>query len=152
MVTRDPLVLCVGNPARGDDGAGARVADLLLADAASIGSARVHTVHQLDVAHASDVAEAGLVVFVDAERRDGDVTVTPLEPARGGASTHHVSPRALLALAQALYGAAPAAFLVSVPAGAMPHAETLTPRTEAACIDAASAVIAVLSERQDTSP
>jgi hydrogenase maturation protease len=144
VVTGGVLVLCVGNPARGDDGAGARVAGLL-AGRVSAG-VRVLAVHQLDLALAADVAAANRVVFVDAERRGGGVEAYPIA-ASGEATTHTLSPGALLALTAALYDARPAAFLVSVPAGAMPHAEARSERTEAACEDAASLVLELLAAR-----
>lgn len=143
-MSRDALVVCIGNPSRGDDGAGARVADLLGASAPA--GARVLAVHQLDVALAADVADARIVVFVDAERREGGVETLRVEPG-GGAGTHSVRPEALLALAGALYGCAPPAWIVSVPASEMPHRGSLSARTEAACTDAASVVIALLDAR-----
>jgi hydrogenase maturation protease len=144
VVTRDALVVCIGNPARGDDGAGARVAELLEGRVpAGVG---VLAVHQLDVALAVDISTAGLVVLVDAERRDGRVEAYPIA-ASGEATTHTLSPGALLGLAAALYGAHPVAYLVSVPAAAMPHAHALSPRTEAACEDAASVVLDLLAPR-----
>jgi hydrogenase maturation protease len=141
-VTSGLLVLCIGNPARGDDGAGGRVAELL--EGRVPAGARVLAVHQLDVALAVDVAEARRVVFVDAELRDGEVEAYPIV-AFGEATTHTLSPGALLALSASLYDARPEALLVSVPAGAMPHAEALSERTEAACQDAASVVLALLA-------
>lgn len=141
-MTGGALVLCIGNPARGDDGAGARVAELLAGRAPA--GVRVLAVHQLDVALAADVAAAQRVVFVDAERRGGTVEAYPIA-ARGEATTHTLSPGALLALATALYDACPPARLVSVPAGAMPHAEAISARTEAACNDAVSVVLDLLA-------
>lgn len=144
VVTRDALVVCIGNEARGDDGAGAEVARLL--DGRLPAGARLLAVHQLDVALAADVAAASLVVFVDAERRGGAVEVRDLAPG-GAATTHSISPGALLALAEALYGASPAARLVSVPASDLGHGTRLSARTLAACEDAAAAVAAVLASR-----
>jgi hydrogenase maturation protease len=144
---RDRLVVCVGNPARGDDGAGARVAALLESREDRSSHARVLAAHQLDVALAEDVAAASAVVFVDAERRSGGVEVRRVEPG-GGATTHTITPAALLALAAAIYGAAPAAWLVSVPASEMGHGEILSPTTTAACEDAARVVERLLSENR----
>jgi hydrogenase maturation protease len=141
VVIGGALVVCIGNPARGDDGAGARVAELL--EGRVPAGVRVLAVHQLDVALAVDVAATPRIVFVDAERRAGAVEAYAIAPF-GDATTHTLSPGALLSLTAALYDAHPAAFLVSVPASTTQHSEALSERTDAACQDAASLVLELL--------
>ena len=109
---RAPLVVALGNPLRGDDGAGRAVGEALEEEGLP-----VLTVHQLGPELADDVARAAAVAFVDAaaEGDPGEVRVRRLRPAAGAlASTHALAPEAVLALAERLYGAAPPAVLVTV--------------------------------------
>lgn len=138
-----PLVICVGNLARGDDGAAHRVAELL-ADA----PARVLAAPQLTVEMAEDVAAAAMAVFVDAERRASPpVLVAEVAPSHvTPASAHALDPGGLVALVEALFGPAPRALLVTVAAPEMGHREGLSGTAEAASVEAASAIRALLDE------
>lgn len=137
------LVICIGNPGRRDDGVAHRVAERLNEPTAPDlpCQARVLALHQLDIALATDVSQAAGVVFVDAERRtEPAARVEPLEAGPGGRSVHSIDPSGLLGLAQALYGRAPKAALVTVAGPEMAHGEGLSATAEAASEEAASLV------------
>jgi len=143
----DTLIICIGNDARGDDGAAHEVARLLAApDAPGLpGGTRLVTATGLDFAMAQDVAASRTLVVVDAERRDAPaVEVRILSAGTTGHSGHAIDPPGLLALAQALYGAAPEAVLVSVAAPDMSHSQTLSETAQAASHEAAATVRSVV--------
>lgn len=141
------LVICIGNIARGDDGVAHTVASHLRAAAPPIDAVVVDAV-DLDVAMASDVAQADLLVLVDAERRaEPAVAVTPLLPGPASRATGHgVDAPALLSLAQTLYGHCPRAWLVSLAAPEMGHGEALSAVAQASARDAVAHVCALLSQ------
>lgn len=120
------LVICIGNEARGDDGVARLVGRGLAAEAGM----RVLSEPQLDVLMAEEIAAADRVTFVDAERREEPpVRVEPIGATSfvPGATTHALDPAGLLALASALYAAAPPARLVTLAAPAMGHGDELSP-------------------------
>ena len=110
------LVVGYGNELRGDDGIGARVAEDIAA--ANYPGVRVRSVCQLVPELAAEVAEARIVIFVDAlaDPNRAAVELTPV-----GAeeitdwSTHSADPRTLLALTRAVYRRAPEAWWLTVP-------------------------------------
>lgn len=118
------LVVGYGNELRRDDGAGPAVARAVAARGWAGGVARA--VRQLVPELAEEVAGAGRVVFVDARAGGGGVRVE--EVAGGGmiGLGHTGDPRWLLGLAEALYAARPAAWVVTVPARELGHGEGLT--------------------------
>jgi len=139
------LILCIGNKARGDDGAARYVAELLqerLPDGATLVSTP-----QLDIVMAQDVASASRVLFVDAARRSlPAVHVQPQLPGTAGTHAHGVDPAGLMSLAEILYGAAPAAMLVSIAAPEMGHDEGLSATAKAASEEAAFVVLGLLQQ------
>jgi hydrogenase maturation protease len=126
----DPEVLVIGygNSLRSDDAAGPRAA-------AAVGEwalpgVRAIAAPQLTPELAEPLAAARLVIFVDARRAAaGDpVRVQPIEPGAVGAPPGHAgSPHGLLALAQAVFGSRPRAWLVTVPATDLALGEGLSP-------------------------
>ncbi len=116
------LVLGFGNTLRGDDAAGVLAADAL----AALGRPgfTVESRHQLTPELAELVAGFDRVVFIDAEPApDGTVQeparMQELVPVEAGSSRpsvfgHHQDPRALLGMAQRLYGRTPCAWLVTI--------------------------------------
>ncbi len=161
---RGVLVIGYGNTLRSDDGVGPRVAGLL-ADDPRLAGATVTARHQLTPELAGDIRSAVLVVLIDAttEAPPGAVVVRPVEawvePRAGagaaagaaagagagvgggpGATSHHVDPGVLLALARDLYGASPEAHLVSVGVADMGPGEVLSPRVATTLPAAADAV------------
>lgn len=108
------LVLCWGNPGRLDDGLGPCLAERLRA--LDIPGVTVDSTYQLQVEHADQVAQADLVVFVDASMTGpSPFLAQPLAPLGHPAfSTHALEPGTVLALAQELYDAHPRALLLGV--------------------------------------
>jgi hydrogenase maturation protease len=111
-VPPDVLVIGYGNTLRGDDGIGPAVAE----EVAALGlpGVRVIVAHQLTPELAADLADARLVVFVDAAAGGEPVAAARLEAtAAGTAMTHAADPRGLLALCTAVYRRCPEAWLVT---------------------------------------
>ena len=163
------LVVGYGNTLRTDDGVGWHAARLLAGDPRLAGAV-VLAEHQLAPELAVDLSLASLVVLVDAstETPAGTVTVRRLaQPGRAapggetrsggfgeagsggeagasgskpGATSHHVDPGLLLALACELYGWAPEAVVVSVGVAELGTGEVLSPKVEAALPVVADAV------------
>jgi hydrogenase maturation protease len=107
----DILVIGYGNELRGDDGLGPFVARSLAA--ANIPSVRVVAARQLLPEFAADLAQARLVVFVDATEAWSESGVEVRSLAAETATdwcTHSADPRPLLALTQAIYGQTPEAW------------------------------------------
>lgn len=108
------LVIGIGNPLAGDDGAGPAVAGRL-EDTPDV---TVRTSHQLTPELAEEVAAADRVVFVDAGR-GGRLTVSRVSRAADAHDasplTHVIGAETVVALAHRLYGRVPAAYLVRVP-------------------------------------
>lgn len=115
------LVLGWGNPSRGDDALGPLFCDWLESWLAATGGGEVCEVvqdFQLQIEHAADLVGRRLVLFVDATHTDAPV---PYEfqriTARRDAShsTHALSPQAVLAVFEQVYGTAPPdAFLLGL--------------------------------------
>lgn len=100
-----------GNPLRTDDGIGPFLTDVLGQGWKTL------TPVQLLPELAEPISRAEIVVFLDAAHDDtpGEVVCRRVEPQpANGAFSHNVTPASLLASAQALYGAAPQAMLITV--------------------------------------
>jgi hydrogenase maturation protease len=110
------LVIGFGNELRGDDGAGPKVAAAVAQW--NLRGVRALSCHQLPPELADPIARARLVIFVDAVAGAARaVQVRELAPRDGVRSIGHSSdPRALLALARAVFGRCPRAWLVTIPA------------------------------------
>ncbi len=110
------LLIGYGNTTRGDDGAGRLLAERIETLWAGT-SHRAVSCHQLLPEHIDLVRTAGLVLFVDAAADDpaGSVRLVRLQPdPAGAAASHRLDPAALLALAEALGGQSPPAFLLTI--------------------------------------
>ncbi len=122
----DTLVIGIGNPLRGDDGAGRAVVAALPA----CPHVRCLDVHQLLPELADDLARARLVVFVDASVTATAVTARPVAPVGRGIHGHVLSPQALLRVCQEAYGTLPrSAWIVEIPASGFDLGAALSPRT-----------------------
>jgi hydrogenase maturation protease len=111
----DVVVIGYGNELRGDDGIGPRLAAEI--DGRNWPGVRVFAVPQLTPDLAKVLAGVRLAIFLDAgvQAEREPVRVLRVEAGcSGSALTHTGDPRALLGLAQALYGQAPEAWLVTV--------------------------------------
>jgi hydrogenase maturation protease len=138
------LIVGVGNTLRGDDGAGPetarRLAEALavtLEEHAGEDAVRLLLLHQLTPEVALELAQPDVeaAIFTDAaaDSAPGEVRVLRLHAAGGDApSSHHVAPALLLAMAQALYGRCPPAWLVTVGGAAYGHGEGFSPEVAAA--------------------
>jgi hydrogenase maturation protease len=120
-------VVAYGNPLRGDDGVAWRIVERLERDGDPVVPLALH---QLTPEVALMLSQADGVIFVDARAGEspGSVRAAEVRPQPTAAGfTHHVSPEAVLALAQSLYGAQPRAALVTVAAESFALAEELSP-------------------------
>lgn len=99
------LVIGYGNPLRGDDGAGPRLAEQL-ATHVSAEQAKIIVAHQLTPELALELAAPGVrqVLFVDAQRQQESATLlSPIYPDATGSCGHQLSPQLLLQLSKQLY-------------------------------------------------
>lgn len=152
---RSVVVIGYGNDLRGDDAAGMRVAAAVATW--RIEGVRVVAVRQLTPELAEILAMARLAIFIDACPIAGSTSddchapqtnVRPLTLDPSVSSLGHTSdPCRLLALAQALYGAHPQAWLVAVPAKSFQLGAALSP-TAAAGVSAALHEIRTLIRSQ----
>lgn len=148
-----PLVVGYGNSLRRDDGVGWHAAALLAADPRLAGC-EVRQEFQLLPELAADVADASLLVLVDAavdtEAPAGTVRVGPVEPPgrrTEGFSSHHLTPQALLGLAAELYGGCPPAVLVEVAAGDVGEGDRPSLAVAEALPEVIEAVVAIVDGR-----
>lgn len=119
----------IGNPLRGDDGVGALLAE-------QVGG---RSVQQLTPELAEELAPLDAVLFIDAWLAPAGAVprlqrLSPLSLAGDGANgeSHGLTPAGLLAISQALYGQAPDAQVLLVPAQAFDHGTELSTALQAA--------------------
>lgn len=120
------LVIGYGNTLRGDDGVGPRVAEAIAR--MQLPSVRTLVCQQLSPEHAEPISRADTVVFVDAAvDAPHEVQLRPLQP---GDSTqlmaHAADPRTMLALARDVFGHAPQAWWLTIPATELGFCEHLS--------------------------
>jgi hydrogenase maturation protease len=126
----DFLVIGYGNTLRRDDGVGPRVAEAVAA--LKLPGVRTLSCQQLAPEQAEEISRVRTVVFVDASVEAPDeVELRKVEP---GETTqlmaHAADPRTMLALARDVFGHAPRAWLLTIPALKMGFGETLSPETQ----------------------
>jgi hydrogenase maturation protease len=147
------LVVGYGNPLWGDDGVGWHAAGRLAADPRLAG-ARVLARQQLVPELAVDLAQASLVILVDAAvgAEPGSIQVRRVQPRRpaAGAWSHQLDPESLAGLAESLYGPAPPIVLVAVAAASLDPGERLSAPVERALPEVVEAVAAVVSGQRRT--
>jgi hydrogenase maturation protease len=99
------LILCYGNPGRLDDGLGAAFAERIKDSVAE--DVAIEVDYLLTVEHASDIAESGVVLFVDAAVSGQEpFSFERVEPVMVQSfSSHLVDPGTLLGLASELFNA-----------------------------------------------
>jgi len=130
-IEADLLVIGYGNSLRCDDGVGLRVAEAI--EALNLPSVRTLVTHQLNPEHADPLARVRRVVFVDAavDHLDG-VKLRSLEP---GDTTqlmgHAADPCTMLALARDVFGHAPEAWWLTIPAVKLAFGTDFSPEAEA---------------------
>jgi hydrogenase maturation protease len=143
----DILVIGYGNELRGDDGSGPAVARAI--EALRLPCVRTQALHQLTPELAEDIAAARAVILVDAHQASegSSPKVLPLAPCEERDLRAHTSdPGALLALAKALYGRCPPAWLVAVPAARFNFGAALSPMAEAGVAAAVEKVRALCAQ------
>ena len=129
-----------GNTLRRDDGAGVLVAEEV--ERLALPGVRVLTCHQLTPELAETVATAAEVVFVDAtaEPQAGlklrQLSALP----QASPLAHAADPRGLLVLARELFGHAPRAWMLTLPAPDLGFGEGLSAEAEAGVRQAVAAL------------
>jgi hydrogenase maturation protease len=121
------LIVGIGNPGRGDDGLGpALIARLAALPPDSLPEGRIIEFpggkmsgvwkYQLNVEDALTIRDFDAVVFADAAAQGDDpVAFKEIHPAAAIAfTTHELSPAAVLALSEELYGRAPQGFVLAM--------------------------------------
>ena len=143
------LVVCYGNPLRGDDGVGWIVAEKLRQRSLPE-SVVVQTHIQLTPELAADLSEADLAIFIDACDAEpvGAVSCKPIAPSALSSSSfsHRLTPDLLLSHAQHLFGRAPKAFLISVNGSEFGYQDTVSPAVREAAGKVVEQVLELLEE------
>jgi len=129
-VQKNLLVIGYGNTLRGDDGVGPRVAEAI--EKLNLPGVRTLICQQLSPEYADPVSRAHTVVFVDAAvDAPREVRLRKLEPGESSQlMAHAADPRTLLALARDVFGHAPQAWWLTIPAVKLDFSETLTPEAQ----------------------
>ena len=126
------LVIGYGNDLRGDDAAGVRAAALLAGREPEL---RSIVTRQLTPDLAGDIAQAERVVFVDAYPADRANAPLRVEKVPTGDDVHasplghRNDPANLVRLVRQLFGTAPEAWVVGIPAFCFDAGEAVSPRT-----------------------
>jgi hydrogenase maturation protease len=130
MTVAKVLVYGIGNPGRQDDGLGPMLVEML--EAAGLAGVDLDSNYQLNVEDALALSTHGTIIFVDAsETSDEPFSFLALEPSRDIAfTTHELSPAAVLALCEDLYGKRPLAWTLAIRGYAWDLGEGLSPRAE----------------------
>lgn len=130
------LVIGYGNSLRRDDGVGLRVAEAI--EGLQLPGVRTLVCQLLTPEFADPIARARRVIFVDAavDRTDG-VHFRKLEPGETSQLIAHAAdPRTMLALARDVFGHAPEAWWLTIPAVNLDFSEDLTPEAQRGCDEA----------------
>jgi hydrogenase maturation protease len=148
------LVIGYGNSLRRDDGVGPRVAEAI--EALQLPGVRTLNCQLLTPEFADQVARARKVIFVDAavDRTDG-VHFRRLEPGQTSQlMAHAADPRTLLALARDVFGRAPEARWLTIPAVNLGFGTDYSPEAEAGFHAAVAEIKKLVSTnfRQDNTP
>jgi hydrogenase maturation protease len=126
---RSVLVIGYGNELRRDDALGPKVASAV--EARNLPGVRVITCHQLTLELAEPMSQVETVIFIDAAVSLAAVQVTPLSPRLlPQVRAHSSDPASLLSLAHSLFGRAPQAWSIALPAFDMDFGEGLSSRAE----------------------
>jgi hydrogenase maturation protease len=139
------LVIGYGNTLRGDDGVGPRVADGI--DSLRLPGVRTLTCQQLSPEYAEPISQADTVIFVDAAVDvPKQVQMRPLEPNESSQlMAHAADPRTMLALARDVYGRAPKAWWLTIPAVQMEFGESLSREAQHGLNDAVGRILQLTS-------
>jgi len=124
------LIIGYGSTLRGDDGVGPRVAEAM--DMLGLPGVRTLAAPMLTPELAAPISRAHTVIFVDAAVDElREVQLRPLAPRESSQlMAHAADPRTMLALARDVFGHAPKAWWLTIPAEQMEFTEALSPRTQ----------------------
>lgn len=137
------LVIGYGNTLRSDDGVGVRVAEAV--ERLNLPGVRTFTSQQLSPEHADLISQAERVVFVDAAV-DAPQEVQWRELTPGDTTqlmAHAADPRTMLALARDVFGHAPQAWWLTIPAEQLGFGEALSPRAQNGLAEAVAKIQAL---------
>lgn len=145
------LVIGYGNTLRRDDGAGPRVAEAV--GALNLPGVSVHTCHQLTPELADVISGSQAVAFVDAAVDVAEVKLQEIQPREDGRILAHATdPRSLLGLAGQLFGDAPRAWTLAIPAEDFGFGDEMSQRTTAACQTAVDEIQTLVQTVQSGRP
>jgi hydrogenase maturation protease len=124
------LVIGYGNTLRGDDGVGPRVAEAVAA--LNLPGVRTLACQMLTPELADQISQARVAIFVDAAVDvPNEVQLRKLEPNDSSQlMAHAADPRTMLALARDVFGHAPEAWWLTIPAVNLDFCEELSPETQ----------------------
>lgn len=127
------LIIGYGNTLRGDDGVGPRVAEAV--EKLQLPNVRTLICQQLSPEHADPISRAETVIFVDAAvDAPKEMQLRPLEPGETSQlMAHAADPRTMLALARDVFGHAPKAWWLTIPAVNLKFSEKLSPEAQRGC-------------------
>ena len=142
---RDLLIIGYGNTLRGDDGVGPRVAETVAA--MNLPGVRTLGCPMLTPELSDPIAQARVVVFVDAAvDAPKEVQLRPLDPGDTcQLMAHAADPRTMLALARDVFGHAPKAWWLTIPAVQMEFGEVLSPETQCGMKDAIERILQLVN-------
>ena len=150
------LVIGYGNPLRGDDGVGWRVAE----EAAGVlpdPPVTVLTVELLTPELADPISRSDLLILIDAaaDGPPGEVRCFPIAAGSAAAAslaigTHEVTLDRLLGMAQELFGHCPPAYMITIAGESFEVSEALTPAVEAATAEALARVLEMAGHHGST--
>ena len=141
------LVIGCGKEQQGDEAAGHQVAKTV--ENRQLASVKTLTVSQLSPAHATEIASADYVIFVDACSGQSCSRAVQIEPIVGdfqplrmlSGKAQGLNPWTLLNLTEQRYGEAPQAWLLKVPAERVDEGSALSTTAQLGC-DRATTTIA----------
>jgi len=121
------LVIAIGNPMRGDDGAASCVLELL----GSRSGVSSRTVLQLTPEMAEGIAPHDTVVFVDADVNVSEPQIEVVNSLPCSSPLTHVPrPVEIVALARRLFGFSGSAYICRIPVSDFSEGQKLSPGTE----------------------
>jgi hydrogenase maturation protease len=142
-VSSELLVIGYGNTLRRDDGVGPRVADMV--EDLRLAGVRTISCPQLTPELADPLSQAGAAVFVDVAADPADrVRMRRLDASGSSQVLAHASdPQTLLALSRDVFGRAPDAWMLTVPAEDLAFGEQLSPTARRGVAGAVRAIRAL---------
>lgn len=145
------LVIGYGNTLRGDDGVGPRVAEAI--EELNLPGVRTLSCALLTPELAEPISSARCVVFVDAAVDVPDkIQMRSLTPADSAQiMAHAADPRTMLAVARDVFGWAPRAWWLTIPAQNLAIGEELSPKTQSGLCDAIAEIKKILKQESRAS-